>query len=58
MSVFLVKEPPLNLWRQLFVTLIADDVIRAYCEAVDGAIALFDKLFFFGLLCKAVVWGF
>ena len=46
MSVFLVKEPPLNLWRQLFVTLIADDVIRAYCNAVDGAIALFEELFF------------
>lgn len=42
---FLVKETPLNLWRQLFVTLIADDVIRPYCDVVDGAIGLFVKFF-------------
>lgn len=33
MSVFMVKETPLNLWRQLFVTLIADDAIR--CIVID-----------------------
>lgn len=46
MSVFLVKETPLNLWRQLFVTLIADDVIWPYCDVFDGTIALFVQLFF------------
>lgn len=46
MSVFLVKETPLNLWRQLFVTLIADDVIWPYCDVFDGTIALFVQHFF------------
>jgi hypothetical protein len=42
---FLVRETPLNLWRQLFVTLIADDAIRSFCKRFDGVIGLFVLLY-------------